>query len=100
MFIVQINYKKSLDMVDQYLVAHRLFLEEGYKNNCFVVSGPKNPRNGGIIVSQLKDRAKLDDILKQDPFYINDIADYEVIEFLPVKYHPDFSQILNSNLNP
>ena len=60
------------------------------KKNVFIVSGPREPRTGGIILSQLTDRAQLEKILAQDPFALHDLADYELIEFDPVKCHPDF----------
>lgn len=91
MFIVHVNYKKPIEIVEEYLVKHRAFLEEGYKENYFIASGPRNPRTGGIIISQLKNRKQLEEILQKDPFYIEKIADYEIMEFTPVKYHPDFS---------
>ena len=49
-----------------------------FENNYFIASGPQNPRTGGIILSQLQDRKKLEDILKDDPFQIHDIADYKM----------------------
>lgn len=94
MFLIMITYKKPIEVVDQFLAQHREFLESHYQNNCFVVSGPRNPRTGGVILSQLKDREQLMNLLKQDPFYIHDIASYELIEFDPVKYHPNFSSFL------
>lgn len=94
MFVVLLTYKQPLALIDQHLIAHRNFLEAGYKNNYFVVSGPRNPRTGGIIVSQLNNRAQLEDILKQDPFSLHDLADYEIIEFNPVKYHIDFASFI------
>ncbi len=94
MFCILVHYKKPLAVVDQHLAAHRTFLETGYQKNYFVASGPRNPRTGGVILSQLTDRKKLDDILKEDPFIISDIADYEVIEFTPVKYHPHFAAFI------
>lgn len=94
MFVIQLQYKVSIEKVDQHLVEHRNFLEAGYQKNYFIASGPKSPRTGGIILSQLKDRAQLDNILKQDPFAINHIADYEIIEFTPVKFHPDFESFV------
>ena len=71
-----ITYKKSLEHIDAILSEHRTFLDIGYKNNYFLASGPQNPRTGGIIISQLKDRQQLEDFLKQDPFIIQDVADY------------------------
>lgn len=96
MFIVLLTYKKSLELVEEYLAEHAIFLDECYQKNYFVVSGRKNPRTGGVIISQLKDRSQLDDIIKQDPFYINQLSDYEVIEFIPTKHHPDFSGFITS----
>ena len=84
------TYKKPLEIVDKYLALHRAFLDEGYKNNFFVASGPRNPRTGGVIISQLTSREQLENILKHDPFKTNDVADYEFIEFSPAKYHANF----------
>ncbi len=91
MFIVNLSYKRPIELVEAHTDAHRAFLDEGYQNSYFVASGPKIPRSGGILVSQLKDRAQLEGFLKQDPFAIHGLADYEIIEFNPMKFHPDFA---------
>jgi uncharacterized protein YciI len=90
MFVIMVNYEKPLDIIDLHLAAHRAFLDEGYRKNYFVVSGPRNPRTGGVIVSQLADRNQLEAILKNDPYALNKVASYEIIEFNPVKYHANF----------
>jgi uncharacterized protein YciI len=54
-----IAYKKPLEEIDYHLAAHRSFLDEGYKNDFFIVSGAKNPRTGGVIISQLSNRDQL-----------------------------------------
>ena len=94
MFVIQVHYKVAIDIVEQFLAEHRAYLEEGYQKNYFLASGPKNPRTGGIIISQLKDRAQLMNILKDDPFHIHHIAEYEVMEFTPVKYHPSLAAFI------
>lgn len=91
MFVIILTYKKSLEVIDNYLETHRAFLDNCYKKNIFVVSGTKKPRTGGIIISQMKDREQLESILSQDPFYVHDVADYEIIEFSPTKYDVNFS---------
>jgi uncharacterized protein YciI len=96
MFCIFITYKKPLTEIDTHLAAHRAFLDEGYKMNYFIVSGPQNPRTGGIILSQLQDKDTLLAIIKNDPFIIHNVADYEVIEFNPIKYHPDFAKFINT----
>lgn len=94
MFVVIVTYKKSLDVIDQHLVAHRTHLDIGYQKNFLIASGPQNPRIGGVILSQLNDRATLEVFLDQDPFRIHDVADYQIIEFAPIKSHQDFSSFL------
>ena len=94
MFIILLTYKKHLSEVDLHIPAHRLFLDEGYKNNALIVSGAKVPRTGGVIISSLKSRAEVETLIQQDPFYQHDVADYEIIEFQPSKVHPDFAGLV------
>ena len=96
MFIIILTYKKLLLDVDKYLVEHRAFLDNGYRDNFFIMSGPKNPRTGGIIISQLEHREQLENILKKDPFNIYNVADYEIIEFSPTKCHTIFASFIKS----
>jgi uncharacterized protein YciI len=97
MFLILITYKKPIHEIEQHLTVHREFLEEGYQQNYFVVSGPRNPRTGGIVISQLNNRKQLEDIIKNDPFIVHDLVDYEIVEFTPVKYHKDFADFIESN---
>jgi len=95
MFLVTLKYIKPIEVVDQHVADHRNFLDQFYKKDCFIVSGPMNPRVGGVILSQLTDRDQLMAIIHQDPYYIHDVAEYEVIEFTPVKYHVEFASFIN-----
>ncbi|MEO1712670.1 MAG: YciI family protein [Bacteroidota bacterium] len=72
-----------LDRIDQYLEEHVAFLKEQYAAEHFLASGPKVPRTGGVILSNLKDRAVLLEILKKDPFQMHDLADYRITDFIP-----------------
>jgi uncharacterized protein YciI len=94
MFIILLDYLVPLEIVNQYLSAHRAYLDEAYQNNLLIASGPKNPRNGGVLLSQLKNRAPLEAWLAKDPFQINGIATYTIIEFNPVKHHPAFANFI------
>ena len=83
MFIVNLTYKVDLSKIDKYLDEHIEYLKQQYANDKFVASGKKIPRTGGVILSQLKDKNHLLEILEQDPFKINDLAEYEIVEFIP-----------------
>ncbi|MCC8398942.1 MAG: YciI family protein [Rickettsia endosymbiont of Labidopullus appendiculatus] len=90
MFIINLTYKTNLAVVEKFLVSHIKFLDNYYSKGYFITSGPKNPRTGGIILANIKEKEQVDSIIKEDPFYINNIADYEIIDFTPTKYHKKF----------
>ncbi len=87
MFVVLLTYKKPLEEIEKHLIEHRAFLDQGYSKDFFLASGPMNPRTGGVIISQLENRDQLESILKQDPFFVQGLADYNFIEFHAVKKH-------------
>lgn len=69
---------------------HIKFLEKNYEEKKFICSGRKNPRDGGIILCRAKDKKEVHSIIIEDTFYKNEIADYNVVEFIPSKYDMDF----------
>ena len=91
MFIAILTYKKPLEEVDRYLQAHRDYLAKHYAAGDFIASGPQTPRIGGVIMIKADNREAVDSIIVQDPFNINGIADYQIVEFTPTMF-------LNDNL--
>jgi len=59
-------------------------------------SGRKNPRTGGIIRRREKKKEEGKEIIAHDPFYQNEIAQYEIIEFEASKYCPELKTVLNN----
>ena len=95
MFIAILTYKKPLSEVDRFLAAHREYLAEHYAAGDFIASGPQTPRVGGVIMIKANDRTAVDAIIAQDPFNINGIADYQIVEFTPsVVISEDLKQYL------
>lgn len=85
MYIINLTYKVPLETVDQYLDSHIEYLNKHYELGIFLASGRKVPRTGGIILAKISDKNELLKIIEQDPFQINDLADYELSEFIPSK---------------
>ena len=85
MFIVSLSYIQPLEKIEEFLVEHRIFLDKFYQRGKFLMSGRKEPRTGGIILVNAKDLEELNQIIEQDPFYRQKIANYQVIEFYPSK---------------
>lgn len=87
MFIAILTYIKPLEEVDRFLQAHRDYLAEHYAAGDFIASGPQNPRVGGVIMIKASDRDAVNTIISQDPFNINGIADYQIVEFTPTLFY-------------
>ncbi|RTL39614.1 MAG: GTP cyclohydrolase [Rhodocyclaceae bacterium] len=83
MFVVLLNYVKPLSEVDRFVGEHRQFLERHYAAGNFLLSGRKEPRTGGVILATAGSRAEVERIIQSDPFHREEIASYEIVEFLP-----------------
>ncbi len=94
MYLIFVNYKKPLAEVEKYVDAHRSYLDRYYGTGELICSGPRNPRVGGIILCRAENMKAAKAITLGDPFYLNGIADYEIIEFDPVKRAPGFEQFI------
>ena len=85
MYLLLSRYVKPLDEVERHLPAHREFLERHYSSGLFIVSGPLEPRTGGVIVTGDIDRNRILEILQEDPFYREGVSEYDIIEFRVTK---------------
>ena len=94
MFIISLTYKTPLPEVDQHAAGHLAFLDKHVAMKKFIVSGRKNPRTGGVIFAYNTTREELESIIREDPFYQSGVANYEITEFVPVKFAPGFEQFV------
>ena len=86
MYIVSLNYIKEVSEVEKHLEEHIKFLEKYYEMGKFICLGRKNPRTGGVILLNAESLSEVEKIILEDPFNINEIAEYEITEFFPTKY--------------
>ncbi len=93
MYVVLLNYTAPIEEIDLALPDHVEWLTKQYEHGHFLASGRRNPRIGGVIISRPMSRGKLDAILASDPFSVQHLARYEVIEFSPTKTAPELRAI-------
>ncbi|MBD0401259.1 YciI family protein [Flammeovirga sp. EKP202] len=96
MFIINLTYKADLKQVDQYLEQHIEYLNEQYNLGHFLASGRKVPRTGGVILSNIESKTELLAILEKDPFHQNELADYDITEFVPSKTCDELKFLMKS----
>ena len=96
LFIVILTYQVPLEKIDAFRAIHLDFLQNYYAENLFITSGTQVPRQGGVIVAKCDSKELLQKILAEDPFALNHLASYEIIEFSPTKWSEKFESILLS----
>lgn len=94
MFLISLTYVKPLEAVEACLERHVEFLEKYYGLGQFIFSGRKNPRTGGVILCKAGCADDVQNIIAEDPFCQEGIAEYEVVEFEPTKYAAGFEAFI------
>lgn len=83
LFVVILKYIVPLDIIDKHRGEHLKFLEIYYQKGIFVTSGRQVPRSGGVIIAKGCERFELENFLKDDPYFVHHLAEYEIYEFTP-----------------
>lgn len=95
MFIVVITYTRPIEEIEAKTEEHRAWLDQHVKSGLLIATGPMVPRTGGILLARGGGtKEALERLLKDDPFQLNDLATYKVVEFKPGKYHPAMAEFL------
>ena len=78
--LILLHYVVPLDEIDRHMTAHIGWLEQGYEQGLFLMSGRRNPRTGGVIVCRGR-KAEVEALASSDPFATSGAIVIEVIEF-------------------
>ena len=85
--IAVIRYRLAFDEIAPFVDEHRAYLRELQAAGRLLVSGPMDPRTGGVLLLRVPDdegTAALDAIRDGDPFTTRKLAQYELIPWAPV----------------
>ena len=75
------------------IAAHRQFLQQGYDQGRFLVSGPSIPPAGGILIARAQSRDELDAFLADEPFCKAKVMRFaRITEFDPVQHRPELKE--------
>jgi uncharacterized protein YciI len=92
MFVVSLNYIKSINEVEHFLEEHCAYLKKYYASGNFLMSGRKEPRTGGVILVAAQSRDEVEQIIREDPFHREQLASFDVIEFVPTMTATDLDR--------
>ncbi|MBI4928808.1 MAG: hypothetical protein HY835_13650 [Anaerolineae bacterium] len=94
-FLVMVNYLIPAEQLGDALTEHRAFLQTGYDAGLLLMSGPRSPRTGGLVVARAESLAEIQSFFKDDPYQVKGLATYEFIPFDPVKRQPFLEDWVN-----
>ena len=95
MFLVILTYKVAFAEIEPHLAAHMAFVDRGFADGTFVLSGRKVPRTGGVILARAASEADLRHILASDPFLQFDLVEVEIVAFAPTRAAEGLAALLD-----
>ena len=98
MYILYINFTKSLQDLQPVFPAHLEFVDANIKTGKFILSGGLTGKPAGVVLANINNEDELKALLAEDPFVREQVADYEVIEFKPSRYHESLASLIAPTL--
>jgi len=83
-FLIEIQYLVPVEQLADILPHHRAFLMTGYDKGILLLSGPREPRTGGLVIARSESLADIQTFFSNDPYRLNNVAKHNFIEFNPV----------------
>jgi uncharacterized protein YciI len=83
-FLIEITYLVPFEQLRDILPEHRAHLKTGYERNLLLLSGPQQPKVGGVVIARAEDRAEIEAFFAADPYQLRGVARYRMVEFDPV----------------
>ncbi|XHR26952.1 MAG: YciI family protein [Chthoniobacteraceae bacterium] len=87
-FVVEITYTAPSEAVAAVLERHRAYLQKGYEAGLLLMSGPQNPKTGGMIIARAESLDAIESYFANDPYQTEGVGKHRFIEFVPVKQQP------------
>ncbi|MGB5106884.1 MAG: YciI family protein [Candidatus Zixiibacteriota bacterium] len=85
-FLILINYSVPFEKIAPTLPEHREHLQRQVDAGVILLSGPRNPRTGGLIIARANSEEQIRKMIADDPYKRDNLAEYELIEFNPGKH--------------
>jgi uncharacterized protein YciI len=84
-FLIDIEYSVPLERINEIVSEHRAFLQTGYDKGWLLMSGPKDPKTGGLVIARAPSLEDIQGFFSHDPYQLKQAAVYTFREFDPVK---------------
>lgn len=94
MFVLLARYTKPADEVDKLLDGHKAWIAENSEAGRILLTARQVPLTGGLILARGESADEMREMIRDDPFFASGAAEYEVLEFDPVRAAPGLEGLL------
>lgn len=98
MFIVLLKISGNKERTTECMAAHKAWLQQGFDDGVFLVSGNLAGQPGGGILVHGLSEAEVQQRVNQDPFVIHNIVTVQVIGITPSRVDPRLTFLLDSTV--
>lgn len=85
MFLLRATYNRPIEEVDQLLEEHKAWIMKNFEAGRILLTARQVPLVGGIILATGGTKEDMVAMLDEDPFKRSGMAEYEVLEYAPVR---------------
>jgi uncharacterized protein YciI len=95
MFLLMARYTQPADVVDQHLDAHRAWIMGHFEAGRILLTARQVPLVGGLVVARVGSRQEAEEMIRDDPFLTSGVAEYDILEFTPMRAAPGLEGLLD-----
>lgn len=94
LYLILLTYVRPAEEVAAHVEEHRAYLRRHYAEGHFIVSGPRVPSTGGVVLARAASEDDARALIRDDPFSQLGIAEYQLIAFDALWSAPAFAPLL------
>lgn len=85
MFVVLLEFSANKAQAGDYMAGHKDWLQQGFDDGIFLLSGNLQPNRGGSVLAHNTSREALQERVNADPFVAQNIVSATLLEIAPGK---------------
>ena len=97
MFVLIARYTKPAEEVDRLLDGHRAWIKRHMEAGTILLTARQVPLTGGLILARGERPEEIWRMIAEDPFHSSGSAEYEVLQFQPVRAAPGLEGLLEQS---
>jgi uncharacterized protein YciI len=85
MFVVLLRFSGNKAKAGQFMEGHKCWIENGFDDGVFLMSGSLQPTLGGAVVAHNISLVELKERVNADPFVAENVVSAEILEITPAR---------------